>query len=268
MTLVVGAKCKDGIVLGSDGAATFGAMGQRTARQPTRKLTTIDNRVIVASSGPMGLGQRLRGEIEAIWNGGKLAEQSPHDAMTAIRIALWTKHLAIEFQVASVANKVIGNLAVDSTLSATLAAMPLKSGCCLFHFDQQGAPEMIPDDLPFVAIGSGQLIADPFLGFLRRVLWNDKVISVSDGLCAVLWTLRHTIETNPGGVSNPTQVVVLAKENGEWIAREVGREEQGEHEQHIKSMENMLVKHREEFLGLGDSTKETPLPPPAPPEDA
>jgi 20S proteasome alpha/beta subunit len=38
MTLIIGIKCSDGIVMGADGAATFGSLGQQTIRQGTKKL--------------------------------------------------------------------------------------------------------------------------------------------------------------------------------------------------------------------------------------
>ncbi len=38
MTLIIGIKCSDGIVMGADGAATFATLGQPTIRQETKKL--------------------------------------------------------------------------------------------------------------------------------------------------------------------------------------------------------------------------------------
>lgn len=64
MTLIVGIKCDDGIVLGADGAATLGVMGQSTVRQATKKLDILKESVVVGVSGPVGLAQRIRGEIE------------------------------------------------------------------------------------------------------------------------------------------------------------------------------------------------------------
>jgi Proteasome subunit len=68
MTLIIGILCADGAVLGADGMATFGAMGQRTIQQPTRKLTKIGPCVAIGTSGPVGLGQRFTASIEELWN--------------------------------------------------------------------------------------------------------------------------------------------------------------------------------------------------------
>ena len=89
MTLIVGIKCSDGIVVGADGAATFGAMGQQTIRQSARKLNILSHRIIVGVSGPIGLGQRINGRISALYSDGKLAGKNPVEAMTIIRAAIW-----------------------------------------------------------------------------------------------------------------------------------------------------------------------------------
>ena len=48
MTLIVGVLCNGGVVVGSDGAATLGAMGVSTARQDIKKLCMIADRAIIA----------------------------------------------------------------------------------------------------------------------------------------------------------------------------------------------------------------------------
>lgn len=55
MALIVGIKCKDGIVMGSDGAATLRTMGQSTIIQPTKKLEIISNSIVLGVSGPIGV---------------------------------------------------------------------------------------------------------------------------------------------------------------------------------------------------------------------
>ena len=56
MTLVVGVRCADGVVMGADSAATFGGAGTPTVTQPVRKLDVIDEEVIVVL-GVSGFGQ-------------------------------------------------------------------------------------------------------------------------------------------------------------------------------------------------------------------
>jgi 20S proteasome alpha/beta subunit len=163
LTLIVGIKCKDGVVLGADGAATLGALGQQTVRQSTSKLYIVNHCVVVGVSGPVGLGQRIAGEVESIWTKKQLSGKKTTDAMTFMRLQLWNNILNVEHQVAAVAKNSIGQLALQDTLASTLVALPISGNPCLIQFDQQGAPEEADDKLPFVAIGSGQAMLIRFL---------------------------------------------------------------------------------------------------------
>jgi len=93
--------------------------------------------------------------------------------MTLIRQELW-KTIAYETDIARCIAQSLGPMAIQRALTTTLVALPLGHSTCLFQFDEQGAPEEATQELPFVSIGSGQPIADPFLAFLRRIFWPDK----------------------------------------------------------------------------------------------
>lgn len=247
MTLIVAVKCRDGIVVGADGAATLGVPGQPpTARQPVRKLQIVKGKLIIGTSGPVGLGQRLADEITTIWNENKLSNKSPEAAMTYIRQEFVSKHIGVELQVAGMAKNAIGAAALSSALSHTVLAIPISRQLCLFQFDQQGAPEMATADLPFVAVGSGQAIADPFMAFLRRVLWQhtgkgqDSLPPLGDGITATLWTLQHAILTSPGGIADPVQMMIIRKEGKDFGARELDETELAEHSLAIESLEDTI----------------------------
>ena len=71
MTLIVGIKCTDGVVMGADSAATFATpTGQSTVIQSATKLQIPAGPIITATSGPMGLGQ-LFAEASANFGGRK-----------------------------------------------------------------------------------------------------------------------------------------------------------------------------------------------------
>ena len=59
MTVIIGALCKDGIVVGSDSSATFVAGSLPTIEQPTKKTFVIGDDIIFAGTGQCGLGQRI-----------------------------------------------------------------------------------------------------------------------------------------------------------------------------------------------------------------
>ena len=92
-----------------------------------------------------------------------------------------------------------------------------------------------------MAIGSGQHIADPFLAFLRRIFWPNRLPTTSEGKASAVWTLYHAIQTNPGGIGFPMQVVTLSMQGGKPKAAELSREEiDTEHIQGIEDAEKKM----------------------------
>ncbi len=261
MTLIIGIKCKDGsIVMGADGAATFGALGTPTAMQPTKKLSILQDQIIVGVSGPVGLGQRLKGEMDKLYQAGGLSGKVPFEAMTIIS-QKFRNHILPELETARISAPVLGNgVATQSALCSTLVALPIKHKSSLFQFDHQGSPEETNDDLPFASIGSGQAIADPFLGLIRRVFWDgDCPPNINEAIFATFWTLRHAISVSPGGVSDPIQMMSLVKNGSDWVAKEYSKEEMEEHEEAIKAAEKSLQDFRKSIVSP-KATQEIPKP--------
>jgi len=92
----------------------------------------------------------------------------------------------------------------------------------LVEFDPVGfQPEIKKDNLHFVSMGSGQILADPFLAFVSRILWGSKPPDVKMGSFGLYWVLSYTIQYAPGGVGRPIKIAVLKKEKGDWTARSV-----------------------------------------------
>jgi hypothetical protein len=57
----------------------------------------------------------------------------------------------------------------------------------------------------------------------------------------VVWALRHTIESQPGGVGDPIQVATLSKDrSGQWKAEELAGADLGEPRQNIKALEDEM----------------------------
>jgi ATP-dependent protease HslVU (ClpYQ) peptidase subunit len=69
MTLIIGIRCKEGVVLGADGAATLtNAQLQPTIQMPVkRKLQIFSGQVVVGVSGDVGLAQRFGQAIGDAW---------------------------------------------------------------------------------------------------------------------------------------------------------------------------------------------------------
>ena len=66
MTAIVGLHCSDGVVIGTDSSTTFAGAARPTIEQPTRKIDIVGGRVIVATTGAVGLAQRFRAVAQKI----------------------------------------------------------------------------------------------------------------------------------------------------------------------------------------------------------
>jgi 20S proteasome alpha/beta subunit len=253
MTLIIGIKCDDGVVMGADGAATLGVLGISTVRQSAKKLVLLRDNAMIGVSGPVGLGQRLQGALDQLLAQGQVQGEAPFQAMTTIRNAFWP-HIAAELQAAVLAQQVFGAAAKHSALTGTLVALPVRDQPTLFQFDQQGAPEEATHDLPFVAIGGAQSIADPFLAFLRRIFWKDKHFTLADGVFAAIWTLTNSIAITPGGIAEPIQLAILEKYETHWRVRELTDDELQEQRQSVEKAE----KHSKGYRGSLQPSSDVP----------
>jgi len=258
MTLIIGFKCSDGLVVGSDSGATMGdyASGLHTIMQPMTKLQIVADKAIVGVSGPVGLGQLYFDCINRIHN-----EFRNLDA-TAICRKLrdeLRKDAEVALHMAAIATQVLGPQARVGAIATTLVALAARNEPHLIQFDCECSPEIVTNDLPFVSIGSGRIIADPFLAFLKRIFWKERLPPVSEGIFAVAWTLHHAIKTAPGGIAEPIGLGVLTMEGSQPKARLLTKAELSEHEQFIGHMEDRIRALKED-LRPRDREPEPPQP--------
>lgn len=256
MTVIVGILCMDGgIVVAADSAATFStSTGALTAKQPTTKLSIIDNQVIFGHSGRVGLSQRLEEIAKDSWEKKKLSKKyNPTEAMQFLRNRFWEDVVKDEVEVAEKIEGSLAQLAQQGVMHDFLIALPpIKetNKPCLIHFNWNCFPEMLSGNLPCVALGSGQQIADPFLSFIRLVFWNNGAPStIADGLFAAILTLRYVFKTSPAFVSGPEQIMVLkpGSEELEWIAEEMSDENLGEHFENVDAFEEYTSRYPQKF---------------------
>ena len=241
MTLIVGIKCADGVVVGADGAATLGnpTFGQQTVLQPVTKLQTISEKIIMGVSGPVGLGQLYcdsvekssntlsRGDLPAIQR--KLCQAISKDVKQAVESAEIWKQLQ-------------GPAAIHLASTSSLIALTVSGSPELIQCNQTGQAEAATDDLPYVAIGSGQPLADPFLAFLRKVFWANTPPRLAQGILATVWTLTHAIGVAPGGVAFPIQVMTLTKNaDGKSLVESLADDDLQVHQESVAAAEQYLA---------------------------
>jgi hypothetical protein len=100
-----------------------------------------------------------------------------------------------------------------------LMAAVVKDGPFLAEFGTTDfQAELKTGKIFFGSMGSGQMLADPFLAFVCRVLWDNEMPSVDRGKFGVYWVLAHTIKLAPGKVGPPIQLATL-RENRKDTSR-------------------------------------------------
>jgi 20S proteasome alpha/beta subunit len=225
--------------MGADGAATLGALGQKTVQQPVRKLSVIANTAIMGVSGAVGLGQRISGIVNKLWDEKKFRGAS-FEVMQTVRNEIGPM-LVQEIKYATEAAKLLGQgAAMSPAVAFTLLAVPVDKELRLYQFGCTGDPEEATTDLPFVAMGSGQNLADPFLAFLQEIFWKKSQPNTSEGIFVTVWTLLHAIRRNTGGVAEPIQLMTIKQESGKPVIKQFDEAELEETRQGITEAEAYL----------------------------
>ena len=227
MTAIVGMLCSDGVVIGADSSSTFSTGRERTIEQPSEKISIIDDRIIIAGTGQLGLGQRFAEVVSEAWNSKKFQG-------TPMQIA---KVLCAN------GRQDFASTGASKEQYGALVAYLVKGKPCLCEFaiyDFQ--PEMkTADRIWYCSMGSGQNITDPFLAFMRNVFWADgRQPNVREGVFATAWALEHVVDCNPGGVDGPISIAVLERNRKNLSARRINDEELSEIRQHIDEAKTRL----------------------------
>lgn len=271
MTLVIAVLCKDGVVLGADGAAT-----SSTTRKEVDKLTFGSGGQFAFSlAGNPTLGQSCFAAADAKWGPAQSHAKTAHEFAAAIRFEIFSKALEPELKIATRAIQASPVMAQQNPWMAvqcnSVLAGVVGDGPVLFMVTTQGQLVVADANLPMFAVGSGGSTADPFLLFLRKLLWPVSGLpDIGIGILTVLWALEHAIATTPGGIGPPVSMATVKKENGIWATSRVDSKNLDEHRQAIQGYESRLTSFVRGTLGADNGTKvrdADPLPPPVPQTD-
>lgn len=210
MTVLVGVKCSDGIVIGADSKATSAHGHAHLVQvQSNDKLQLVGPKGILATTGSVGLSQRLKLIADAQWG----AKGFRGEAMSCFKGLAGAA--VKDFQSTGVPRTneqgwgfgaMLGMIVGDEPYLVEFATTDLQ-------------PEIKQGRLFGVSMGGGQILADPFLAFVSRVLWEGAEPDVNLGKIGVYWVLNHTIQHAPGGVGEPIMLGVIKRDDtGEWAA--------------------------------------------------
>lgn len=237
MTLIVGIKCQEGIVIGADSITTFGSAIEQEVDD---KIKTINSDVLVASAGAVGLGQLVFGMLERRWNE-LVAGKDLQSARNEISALIWDE-IKPALQRAADAESLFGRRIAESLSCNFMVAFAIDNSHKLLVFDDNAQSLEITYSSPFFSLGSGSVQADPFLAFVKRIFWNDSVPKMlADGIFCVLWTLDHVSRVNAGlGVGGRPNVYVLRQNDVSWQATRISKPFLAEQLISIKAAEDTL----------------------------
>ncbi len=196
------------------------------------KIKIFNNAVIVATTGPIGYTQALHRHIEAACAGNVFRNFNARDATANV-----SRRFLTEIQEQKIPMFQPEGLGFGCLMAANVTDGPFLAefGTKNFH------AEMKTGRIFFGSMGSGQMLADPFLAFVCRVLWSDEPPTVEDAKTGVFWVLDHTIKHAPGHVGYPICLATLTQIDGRWAAREEDTQEAAQYvaalEEHIGDFE-------------------------------
>ena len=250
MTVVIGLRCSDGVVIGADSSATFGPNPQmRTIEQAVQKVFVIEDRYILAGTGEIGLCQRFAEAIKQAHNKNQFRGS----------------HIEVGKAICKAGREDFASTGVQMNLFGGLVAFPVQKETHLCEFAVKDLqPEWKEGKMWFSSMGSGQPITDPFLALIRRVFFKDSVPNVTEGIFVTAWALQHAIELNPGGINGPPQIATLRNTDNKPVAKVVDDAELQEHIANVEGAEEHLGKYKSILRGETlpeNENNDTELPP-------
>jgi hypothetical protein len=215
-----------------------------------RKIQIFEERVIVATTGSIGFSQRLHFHVDAAVKGRVFDNLDIRESSGNI-----SKRLLTDFAGTNVMHHPQEGLRFGALLAAKV-----KDGHYLAEYATTDfQPEIKKDKLFFVSMGSGQVLADPFLAFVRRTLWKDQMPTVDEGKFGVYWVLDHTVRLAPGRVGPPIRLATLRQVGDKWIASQQDTQESA---QYIAELEAWIGEFVRGPIDIADAVKIPAAPSP------
>ena len=248
MTVVVGVRSTEGVVIGTDSAMTFGPLPQQpTIEQPFHeKIRVIGDGIIVASTGEIGLGQRFADVAKRLWDKKSFSDKNIIDVGRML-----AQNAINDFRSTSVNPGQLGALvACRCSHRAEIIEFPV-------HNFQ---PDVKTEANWYVSMGSGQTIADPLLGFAREAFWGNDPPNHQEAIFAATMVLKLACKMSPFGVAEPIQMATLSRAKGSLAARKLTRDELLEHAESVKA----AIRHFKDYRKiLREPDKSVSAPPQA-----
>ena len=252
MTVLVGILATDGAAIAADRQVTVGHVGL-----PMPKISPIGGDSLVASSGSLALGQKIRMVFESHHAEFRAHPYSEHlpALEQAVRVVVTPA-----LQMAEKTRYVIPG-AENNALACSLACIPFADGLRLCHVDYDGSIYCLNENLPYVTAGSGKINADPFIRFIWDIFWPEPghLPPLREAIFAAYWTVQMNIEYQSSGVGIGVDVWTVARNaNGSHVASATDWERLEPSGMFIESMKQAMRAQRDRTFGHHDVPAEAP----------
>lgn len=200
MTVLVGVHCSDGAVVAADSWASYAASGgvPTLGGQVYKKVHAPYEKMLFACSGAVAVSQTIQSLlVKARADLGSIRDAVDMKSKIEEKLAAV---LHRKIAAAASGEKLDRHAALNAVTASLIAVGAGQDRVHLMQMDMVGNCEVATDELPIVSLGSGQAYADPFLGFIKRVIWAGRAPTVADGTLAAVWTIQHVVKTNGPGV--------------------------------------------------------------------
>ncbi len=231
MSLIVGIRCKDSVVLAASGFGTaLSKGGPATVEPPAGLLRVVGGQAIFGVSGPEGLTQEISAALDVYVAERDPGRVAPEAHSTGIRDAL-AEPVGLAVAMTQALRQVPG-VAVgpgEFVLGGSMIALPARGMPCLYVVDEELAVTEITEEVTCAAIGPARAAAESFLAFVRRLLWPDSQPTRAEGQLAAYWTVQHVVETTLGRLGRSVQILSLSRgsDGAVEIVRSEGRAMEG-----------------------------------------
>lgn len=252
MTVLVGILASDGVAVAADRQVTVGHVGL-----PMQKIAPVGGDGLVASSGSLALGQKIRMVFET--HHAELKAHPYAEHLPAIEQAVRAA-VTPTLQMAEKTRYVIPG-AENNALACSLACIPFADGLRLCHVDYDGSIYCLNENLPYVTAGSGKINADPFIRFIWDVFWPEPghLPPLREAIFAAYWTVQMNIEYQSTGVGIGVDVWTVSRDGeGGYVAAETDRARLEPAGMFIESMKHAMRAQRDLTFGDGATPAEAP----------
>lgn len=205
MTLVLAVRCREGVVLASDGQATSDAAGQPT-RQPVQKLFALGDRISWGAAGSLGLQQSVH-EALAAHAETILAADDPRAALT---------QAVIPIQQMAVRQWVPHDGAQPPELSCIFCWWSEAAGPRIFSVPRTGSDHQLHER--HAAVGTGDIFADFAMASVAHL--GTPELSLEQAKMVALKAVSDAIDVAAVYLGPPIQMHVVTRAGAAPVPRE------------------------------------------------